>query len=180
MEKNRKSKKFLYLLIPLVLLIIVSAESVELTSYHSISGNKFVTTDPLNTTYIIIAKLPSVSSRAQIYILPSGFPGAFTFKIPANSSSASTTVLDIHNSSHIPSFVINFNATSGSDSGTTVSFPGSNLSIPLTTSNPVNISLVSAKDAGNISTYSSTTHYYDYLVIAVTNIDGIYCTEVSR
>lgn len=185
-KKERKFEKYIYFLISIVLLILITAEVSQIETYHSNSGTLNVdVTDsvshPNQTDLIVIAKLPGVSVNLIMYLqysLPPPYE-YITAKVPANNSVASLSLDGFNSSGGSPFITVKFNSTS-SVMNTILFSLGSNTNTTLTSSSPVSIMAVPASQLQDHFPAIVKTPQYDYLIIQVNNTATLQYAEVSR
>lgn len=178
------NNKYLYIVASLILAILIVAEISIVDDYHSSSGslapkssNSF---QQIQSSYIVMAKLPGVSVHAVFYLNPSIYPSGNTTAIaPGNGSGASFTKLDFNGGAIQPSIMVLFNTTSGYKSAVPV-YLGNGLNFTLTPYNPVFIGYVFPGNHTNLTPSVTINKHYDLIVIQVNYTSIVSYSEVSR
>lgn len=182
MEKRKGGiRKYLYFAVSIALVIIIVVELSNVSAYHSISGVDEVNI-PISdqTSYIVIAKLPGVMARANIFLTKPFYPyGNLSINMPDNGSTASLGIYNMNSSRFSPEISVQFNSTSGSMAGTSVAI-SPNLTMNLTSFNPVAIMIVPGANYTGLSPGVFTTPSYDYMIIEVNSVTLMSYEEVSR
>lgn len=180
-RKKLRSRKYLYFIISIVLIILIVAEVSQITDYHSSTGVKIISLPVSDqNAFIILAKLPGVSVNAEMFLGPSFYPyGNISASVPVSNTTAQVTMANFNSTAYSPKITVHFNSTADSRQAVSVVIDG-NVSFTLTPSDPVFIQYVTASDYPGLSPSIDITPQYDYLVIQVSSSNLISYSEVSR
>lgn len=162
----------------MALLIIITFELIVISSYHSSSNSESIPDQQANQTdYIIIAKIPSVSSSTSIYLYGNGI---FNISITAPGNTSYFTIEKPNtDNSTVLHIVVRFNASSELANLPTISnIP--DLTHNITFFRPVLVELASERNFPFLTPGLFNEHGYEMLILSVRQISMIYYEEVSK